>query len=126
MSGLTIRVAGPADLEAIRELYRQLQPDDPELDEAAARKAWARLLDHPGLTVLVGATAHGILAASCTLVVIPNLTRGGRPYALIENVVTHAAHRQRGHGRALLHAAVAAAWEAGCYKVRFEGRRCEG
>lgn len=49
--------------------------------------------------------------------VIPNLTRGGRPYALIENVVTHADHRQRGHGRALLHAAVAAAWEAGCYKV---------
>lgn len=117
MTDLTIRPAGPADLPAVLELYRHLQPDDPALPPGEAEATWRRLLDHPGLTVLVGATADGALAASCTLVVIPNLTRGGRPYALIENVVTQAAHRQRGHGRALLHAAVAMAWEAGCYKV---------
>lgn len=67
--------------------------------------------------MLVGAVPSGELVASCTLVVIPNLTRSGSPYALIENVVTHAGHRRRGHGRALLDAAVAAAWAAGCYKA---------
>jgi GNAT superfamily N-acetyltransferase len=49
--------------------------------------------------------------------VIPNLTRGGQPYGLIENVVAHAEHRGRGYGKKLLQAAVTAAWEADCYKV---------
>ncbi len=51
------------------------------------------------------------------MAVIPNLTQGGTPYALIENVVTDAGHRRRGYGQAVLQAAVAAAWEAGCCKV---------
>jgi GNAT superfamily N-acetyltransferase len=48
---------------------------------------------------------------------VPNLTRGGVPYALIENVVTHAEHRGRGYGKAVLEAAIAKAWELDCYKV---------
>ncbi len=36
---------------------------------------------------------------------------------MIENVVTHAAHRRLGLGRAVLHAALGAASGAGCYKV---------
>lgn len=116
MADLTIRPAGPADLPALLELYRHLNGDRP-LTVAEADGTWAAMLAHPGLTVLVGAVPSGDLAASCTLVVIPNLTRGGAPYALVENVVTHRDHRQRGYGRAVLHAAVADAWDAGCYKV---------
>jgi len=59
----------------------------------------------------------GVLVASCTLIVVPNLTRGGRPYGLIENVVTHAHFRKRGFGKQVLAAASSAAWDAGCYKV---------
>jgi len=118
MSGaLRIRPAGPADLPAVTELYRHLDPEDPLPPAGEAGSAWRGVLEHPGLTVLVGEAPSGGLVASCTLVVIPNLTRACRPYGLIENVVTHADHRRRGHGRALLHAAVAAAWKAGCYKV---------
>lgn len=51
------------------------------------------------------------------LVIVPNLTRDTGPFALIENVVTHADYRRHGHGGAVLDAALAAAWEAGCYKV---------
>jgi GNAT superfamily N-acetyltransferase len=36
---------------------------------------------------------------------------------VIENVVTHAQHRQAGLGRAVLSAALDAAWQADCYKV---------
>jgi GNAT superfamily N-acetyltransferase len=46
--------------------------------------------------------AEDAIIASCTLVVIPNLARGGQPYGLIENVVTHAAYRGRGFGKRLL------------------------
>jgi GNAT superfamily N-acetyltransferase len=57
------------------------------------------------------------LVSSCALVIVPNLTRGVRPYGLIENVVTHVDHRRAGLGRAVLAAAVEAAWVADCYKI---------
>jgi GNAT superfamily N-acetyltransferase len=40
---------------------------------------------------------------------VPNLTRGGSPYALIENVVTHHDFRKRGFGKQILNFALAAA-----------------
>jgi len=45
------------------------------------------------------------------------LTRGGKPYALIENVVTRADFRNRGFGKLVLQAAMERVWEADCYKV---------
>lgn len=57
------------------------------------------------------------VVGTCTLTIVPGLTRGGRSYAIIENVVTDATQRRRGVGRALLDAALGRAWEAGCYKA---------
>lgn len=57
------------------------------------------------------------IVSTCTLIVIPNLTRGGALYALIENVVTHEDFRQLGFAGALLAEAVQRAWYEGCYKV---------
>ena len=57
---------------------------------------------------------------------IPNLTRGGRPYGVIENVVTQAEHRACGFGKAVLAEALSAAWSQGCYKVMLmTGRKDE-
>lgn len=113
---LTLRLAGPADLPDLLALYRHLNPDDPPLDLAEATRLMADLVSRPGCGVHVG-TVNGRLVTTCTLVVIPNLTRGGAPYGLVENVVTDAAYRGRGHARAVLDAAVAAAWDRDCYKV---------
>ena len=52
-----------------------------------------------------------------TLHVLPNMTHGGRPYALVENVVTLATHRQRGFGRRVMEAIAQAAWAQDCYKI---------
>lgn len=97
-------------------LYAQLNPDDPAPDPVTAQPAWAAMLARQGLTVFVADTGAA-LVATCTLVVVPNLTRSARPYALIENVVTDAGHRQHGLGRAVIEAALAQAWAAGCYKA---------
>jgi len=51
------------------------------------------------------------------LATIPNLMRGGRPHALLENVVTHRAHRRKGYGRAVVEAALQAAWNANAHHV---------
>lgn len=66
---------------------------------------------------IIGAWEDGCLVASCVCVVVPNLTHGQRPYALIENVVTDPAHRKRGFATACLNAACKIAREADCYKV---------
>ena len=69
------------------------------------------------LTTVMVAEATGELVSTCTLVIVPNLTRGVRPYGLIENVVTHPGHRRTGLGQAVLSASLNAAWNADCYKV---------
>lgn len=113
---LIIRPAAIADLAGLRALYRHLMPDDVPLDDASAQSRFAQILAHPGVTIWAGFVGDEPLS-SCTLVVIPNLLRGGRNYALIENVVTHADHRQKGYGRALLNHAVEQAFSENCYKV---------
>ncbi|OLP56736.1 GNAT family N-acetyltransferase [Rhizobium rhizosphaerae] len=97
-------------------LYRHLDPQDAETRPADALARWRALKTLAGSDILVGCL-EGRLVASCTMVLVPNITRGGRSYALIENVVTDGAYRQRGFGRAVLHATAERAWEAGCYKV---------
>jgi GNAT superfamily N-acetyltransferase len=114
--GFSIRAALPSDLEGLAALYPHLNPSDEPIarDLAAARLEAIKQI--PGSEVLLGLLDHKPVA-TCTLIVIPNLTRGGKPYGLIENVVTHVGYRGRGYGTRILHAAVAAAWDAGCYKV---------
>jgi GNAT superfamily N-acetyltransferase len=86
---------------------------------------WEEMLHNPGLHCLV-VEDTGRLVASCTLVIIPNLTRGARPYGLIENVVTHVDYRRQGIATRLLQQALEIAWEAGCYKVMLlTGRKDE-
>lgn len=116
MTALAIRFADRSDLPRLLDLYGHLSPDDTRCPPEVADTILDRLSRYEGSGVLVGALGEA-LVTTCTLVVVPNLTRGGQSYALIENVVTHADHRGVGYGRALLGAAVARAWEAGCYKV---------
>ena len=59
----------------------------------------------------------GKIVSSCVCVIIPNLTRNIRPYAFIENVVTHSAYRKRGCATACLNYAKKLALEDDCYKM---------
>lgn len=122
--GIPVRAACDADLAVVLDLLQQLSPDVPVADAAQAPATWRDLLARPGVTVLV-AEHDGRASSTCTLVIVPNLTRGGRPYALVENVVTHSSLRGQGYGRAVLEAALARAWEAGCYKVMLLSGRPE-
>jgi GNAT superfamily N-acetyltransferase len=113
----TIRPADLTDLHTLRDLYRQLQPADPPWpSEAAAEEALRKVVGHDGVTIFIS-DIDGIAAATCMLVVCPNFSRSGRPFALIENVVTHRAYRKRGYGRQLVEHAIEAARQHGCYRV---------
>lgn len=116
---LQIRHARPEDAEALRELYlRHLTQSPPE--RPGTPDQWREMLERfsarPDYFLLVGEEA-GRVVSSVTLVLIENLTHGMRPYALIENVVTHRDFRGKGHASALLAEAARLAGEAGCYKI---------
>lgn len=121
-----IRHLQAQDLDALLQLYTQLHAqDDPLPEQKAVDAVWQEALSNPCCRYF-GVFEADRLIASCTLVVIPNLTRGCRSYGLIENVVTHAEFRGRGHGKAVLAHALAVAWSANCYKVMLmTGRKDE-
>ena len=113
---MKIRFADRQDIPQLLTLYRHLNPDDKETTVEDAVRNLELLERYPGSHIVVGCLDEAIVA-TCTLVVIPNLTRGATPYALIENVVTDPVYRNKGYGKAVLRYATDAAWHAGCYKV---------
>lgn len=116
MSGLTIREASADEIEAVRSLYRDLYDGDELSDPAALAAAGRALAACPGAHLLV-AEENGEPVSSCVLFVLPNLSRGARPFGLVENVVTRRDRRHRGFATAVLEHALAVAWGADCYKV---------
>lgn len=114
---MRIRSLVKQDLDPLLALYEHLNPNDRALPPRPQVDAvWDELLANPRYRYF-GGFVGSELVSTCTLTVIPNLTRGCAPYGLIENVVTHAEHRNRGYGKALLQHALASAWADGCYKV---------
>ncbi|MFJ6325846.1 MULTISPECIES: GNAT family N-acetyltransferase [unclassified Rhizobium] len=113
---IVIRPVASADLSTLLTLYRHLNVDDLPLELSVAESRFADILTHPGMTIFAAFDGEKAVS-SVTLAVIPNLTRGGAPYALIENVVTHGDYRQRGLAGTVIRKAIATAWERNCYKV---------
>jgi GNAT superfamily N-acetyltransferase len=111
-----IRKAIPADLSGLLSLYAELSVGDRLPTPEAAVATWAKLLSSEMISVLI-IEQGGRAVSSCVLVIVPNLTRDQKPFALIENVVTSAAMRGRGLGKQVIRAAIDEAWAAGCYKV---------
>lgn len=113
---LDLREIGEEDLPAHIALYRHLNPADPPIDLEQAAQVLHRLGRYDGSTIFAGFVA-GRPVTSCTLVIVPNLTRGARPYGLIENVVTDASCRGKGYATTILQAAAERAWRHDCYKL---------
>jgi len=124
---MRIAEIGSEGLDDLLELYTHLHSRDVPLPErAVVASVWGEIQGNPRLKYF-GAHVDGRLVSSCTLSIIPNLTRGCRPYGLIENVVTHAHFRRQGLGRAVMRHALERAWAEGCYKVMLlTGRKDEG
>lgn len=116
VEGQVLEVLGPNDLDELLRLYSHLHRNDEALEPRTARDRWDEILAMPGHTVF-GVRLDGELIGSCVLQTVPNLTRDGRPYAVMENVVVRADQRARGVGTAMVRSALDEAWKAGCYKV---------
>lgn len=60
------------------------------------------------------------MVSSVQMAIIENLTHNVRPFAIVENVVTHIKHRKKGYASALLEKASEIAREHNCYKIFLE------
>lgn len=111
-----VREARREDLMAVLELYLCLHETAvPELTEHLA-KVWDHILLDENHHLIVN-EVDGEIVSSCVCVVIPNLTRNVRPYAFVENVVTHSEHRGKGYATQCLDHAKALAERQNCYKM---------
>lgn len=111
-----VREAEARDLDGILALYRELRPEDPVLPHTAAQTAFADLLAHEDVELVV-CEVDDMLVATCVLAAIPNLASGARPFGVIEHVITLSTHRRRGYGRLVLEHALNKAWSRDCCKV---------
>lgn len=116
MTAPELRAATVTDLPALLGLYQHLHPGEAPPAPAAAHRIFNRLQTYPGSAIFLALT-QSLPVASVTLVIVPNLTRGGAPYGLIENVVTHSDHRRQGLATQLLRHATATARAHGYYKI---------
>ncbi len=104
------------DFDGLLTLYMQLHGNPfPEKDERVL-KIRETILNDPNHHIIV-ADADGKIVSSCVCVIIPNLTHGQRPYALVENVVTDEAYRKKGFASACLQFAREIALRENCYKM---------
>ena len=111
-----IREANRDDLNALLELYLYLHEDSiPDQSEHLSR-TWEQIINDPNHHIIVN-EVDGKIVSSCVCVIIPNLTRNVRPYAFIENVVTHKDYRCRGLAQECLNFAREIALKENCYKM---------
>ena len=113
------RAAQRDDLPGVLRLLGQLHRDEPAPALAEAEAVFGAISATPGLTLFV-LERNGAIVATTYLNVIPNLTRGLSPYAVIENVVVDEAQRGTGLGKRIMANTLQTAWDAGCYKAMLE------
>ncbi|MUG95874.1 GNAT family N-acetyltransferase [Scytonema sp. UIC 10036] len=114
---ITVRLIAYDELPQLLSLYSHLNPVDAPLpSDDVLQSLWDKILSDPRLYYIVAELSNQ-LVASCNLTIVPNLTRGARPYGIIENVVTHSYYRQQGIGTQVLRYALNLAWKQQCYKV---------
>lgn len=117
MDEYNVRLIKKEELRGLLDLYKHLNNGDAELEDSGdLHELWDSIYNDPYLYYII-AEKDGLLVSTCTISIIKNLTRGMRPYGLIENVVTHSEHRNIGLGKRVLKYAVDIAKENNCYKV---------
>lgn len=111
-----VREANKKDLGEILQLYLYLHEKSIPEDTTHLKNTWNDIINDTNHHLIV-CEEDGKLVASCVCVIIPNLTRNVRPYAFVENVVTHGEYRNMGYATDCLNYAKQIAKENNCYKM---------
>lgn len=120
MGETVIRRASPSDLSALLSLYGELAGAKVTAvggDRASSEPLLTEILADPRRTLLVAVRGDQLIGTT-DLLIVPNLTHRGKPWAIVENVIVAGTARRTGVGRALMEQVIELAREAGCYKLQ--------
>ncbi len=111
-----VREVEENELNELLKLYLHLHEDSlPEMTEHL-KDTWTSIVQDENHHIIVK-EVKGKIVSSCECVIIPNLTRNIRPYAFVENVVTHRDYRGNGYATECLNYAKKIAEKTNCYKI---------
>jgi GNAT superfamily N-acetyltransferase len=117
-----IREADVRDIQDILFLYEQLFSNTEQAGENRAarirehKKALFEIKQNPNHHLLV-AEIEGIVVGTLAIIIIPNLSHMGRPWAIVEDVIVDEPHRRLGIGYLLIQRAIQLAKERNCFRV---------
>ena len=119
---MIIREATVADANDLKTLYFEFLTQFPPKEEQDMNR-WAKVISNfekADDRFLLVVEEDGKAVSSVQVAIIEGLTHNVRPFAVIENVVTHGDYQNRGFASALLNKATEIAKEFNCYKVFLE------
>ena len=111
-----VREAVKEDLDELLNLYLFLHEKNIPENSEHLENTWKTIIEDINHHIIVN-EINGKIVSSCVCVIIPNLTRNIRPYALIENVVTNEEYRGKGYATECLNYAKEIAIKNNCYKM---------
>jgi len=119
---MIIRQAKPEDAQDLKTLYFEFLTKFPPKEEQDMNR-WADVISRFEKSedkFLLVVEEDGKAVSSVQVAIIEGLTHNVRPFAVIENVVTHGEYQNRGFASALLEKATEIAKEFNCYKIFLE------
>lgn len=111
-----VREAVKEDLDELLNLYLFLHEKNIPENSEYLENTWKTIIEDINHHIVVK-EINGKIVSSCVCVIVPNLTRNIRPYALIENVVTNEEYRGKGYATECLNYAKEIAIKNNCYKM---------
>ena len=113
---IMVREAIKKDLNELLNLYLFLHEKNIPKNLEYLENTWKTIIEDINHHIVVK-EINGKIVSSCVCVIIPNLTRNIRPYALIENVVTNEEYRGKGYATECLNYVKEIAIKNNCYKM---------
>ena len=119
---IEIRLAKESDIRRILELYHELSMITTQAERRLNtswddyRKVFAEISSDHRHELLV-AEYEGEVVGTVALFIIPNLSHGATPYALVENLVVNHKYRRKGIGKKLMEYTITRAKQEGCHRI---------
>ena len=111
-----VREAVKKDLDELLNLYLFLHEKNIPKNSEYLENTWKTIIEDINHHIVIK-EINGKIVSSCVCIIVPNLTRNIRPYALIENVVTNEGYRGKGYATECLNYAKEIAIKNNCYKM---------